>query len=145
MGLDMYLTEEVYVGGELKHRNVRGEVSLTIGDKKLNIDPKTIKTITLPRGYWRKANAIHGWFVVNVQNGKDDCDKYYVPWEKFLELKALCEKVLETKDASLLPPQEGFFFGSTDVNEGYYQDLKDTLEIISKLNPSGDHFYTSSW
>ena len=24
-------------------------------------------------GYWRKANAIHGWFVRNVQNGKDDC------------------------------------------------------------------------
>ena len=26
-------------------------------------------------GYWRKQNAIHNWFVENVQDGIDDCDQ----------------------------------------------------------------------
>ena len=28
--------------------------------------------------YWRKANAIHGWFVYNIQDGVDDQNEYYV-------------------------------------------------------------------
>ena len=28
--------------------------------------------------YWRKANAIHGWFVKNAQQGIDDCRTYSV-------------------------------------------------------------------
>ena len=77
-----------------------------------------------PAGYWRKANQIHGWFVENVQNGVDECKKTYVPKEKLIELKELCEDLLHTKDKQkaqeLLPATSGFFFGSTDTNDKYY-------------------------
>lgn len=45
-------------------------------------------------GYWRKANAIHNWFVENVQNGVDDCGRYEVLESHLHELSQLCEKVL---------------------------------------------------
>lgn len=45
-------------------------------------------------GYWRKANAIHKWFVDNVQNGEDDCDDYSVSKELLEELLNDCYTVL---------------------------------------------------
>jgi len=44
--------------------------------------------------YWRKANAIHHWFVENIQNGIDDCKPFPVSKEKLEELLHICEKVV---------------------------------------------------
>ena len=96
-------------------------------------------------GYWRKANAIHNWFVINVQGGEDDCNEFKVLYEDLLKLKNLCEQVLETKDTTLLPPKEGFFFGVTEIDERYFDDLRNTIEIIDSLDPYGDYYYQSSW
>ena len=46
--------------------------------------------------YWRKANAIHQWFVEHVQNGEDDCGTYEVSVEQLQELRDTCMKVLES-------------------------------------------------
>lgn len=43
--------------------------------------------------YWRKANAIHNWFVENIQNGVDDCGTYEVTKEKLEELLHTCTVV----------------------------------------------------
>jgi hypothetical protein len=49
----------------------------------------------------------------------------------------------------LLPTQSGFFFGSTDYDHGYLQDLEDTIEILetvlSEDNDMSDFYYQSSW
>ena len=45
-------------------------------------------------GYWRKANAIHNWFVQNVQNGEDNCAEYPVSKEQLQELLQTCVKVV---------------------------------------------------
>ncbi len=44
-------------------------------------------------GYWRKANAIHKWFVDNVQNEVDDCDYYEVSKEQLEDLLSICIEV----------------------------------------------------
>ena len=100
--------------------------------------------------YWRKANQIHSWFVREVQNGNDNCGEYYVSQDKLIELLALCKHSLETKDPSLLPPQAGFFFGSTDIDEWYWRDLENTVEQLERIFalPEVDKlsfYYTSSW
>ena len=100
--------------------------------------------------YWRKANQIHSWFVKNVQNGNDDCDSYYVSQDKLIELLALCKHSLENKDPNLLPPQEGFFFGSTDIDEWYWRDLTNTINQLERIFalPEVDKlsfYYSSSW
>jgi len=48
----------------------------------------------------------------------------------------------------LLPTQEGFFFGSTDYNEWYLGDIKNTVALIErclKLPESYAFSYHSSW
>jgi hypothetical protein len=91
------------------------------------------------------ANAIHAWFVKNVQDGVDECQESYVSYEQLVELRDLCKKVIKTKNAELLPPQAGFFFGSTEVDEYYMEDLKETIKIIDALDPDGEYVYRASW
>jgi hypothetical protein len=152
MGLDMYLSRSTYIGGYFEHREVSGKVEVKIKDKILKFNPKSISEIIEQVMYWRKANQIHAWFVKNVQNGVDECQRSYVSFEKLKELYDVVCKALDTKDASILPPQSGFFFGSTDVDDYYWQDLEDTKQILEKIikedseTPEGySYYYQSSW
>lgn len=100
--------------------------------------------------YWRKANQIHKWFVDNVQNGEDNCESYYVSHEQILELLTTARQCLFTKDPSLLPPQGGFFFGGTDIDEWYWNDIKNTINQLKRVSelPEFDKLsfsYQSSW
>jgi hypothetical protein len=51
----------------------------------------------------------------------------------------------------VLPTQSGFFFGSTDYDEDYEDDLKQTIEIVDKAMADYDRdasiyfYYRSSW
>ena len=50
--------------------------------------------------------------------------------------------------SDILPSQPGFFFGSTDIDEYYKQDLEDTittLEAVLAEDGSGDFYYHASW
>jgi hypothetical protein len=107
-------------------------------------------TVEVTCAYWRKANQVHAWFVREVQKGNDNCGEYYVSQDKLKELRDLCQKALDTRDPNLLPPQDGFFFGGTDIDEWYWQDLKNTitqLDRIFALPQLSDlsFSYTSSW
>ena len=108
--------------------------------------------VTAEAAYWRKANAIHAWFVDNVQDGEDDCGHYPVYREQLAELADVCDKVLEDPSQAneLLPTQSGFFFGSTEYDEWYRRNLEYTRDRIRALldNPQleGWEFqYHSSW
>lgn len=82
--------------------------------------------------YWRKANAIHRWFVEHVQDGNDDCDTYEVTVEQLQELRDLCQKVTDDHALapSLLPTTGGFFFGSTDYDDWYFDDVSWTAKQL---------------
>lgn len=48
----------------------------------------------------------------------------------------------------LLPTGEGFFFGSTNYDQWYYQDLEYTRDILTELldeAPNGDLYYEADW
>lgn len=50
----------------------------------------------------------------------------------------------------LLPTQEGFFFGGTDYNEWYLDDIKSTIEMLEPVCTADndgevDYRYQSSW
>ena len=100
-------------------------------------------------GYWRKANAIHRWFVENCQDGIDNCATYYVDEKDLRELRELCKMVLRRKNkaSEILPTQEGFFFGIKDYDEMYFYDIEQTIEICNwALSQDFDYFeYHSSW
>jgi len=101
-------------------------------------------------GYWRKANAIHGWIVANIQDGEDDCNDYDFPLEKIAELYSLCKKIVENptpENCSLLPITRGFFFGTYIIDDYYLQYLSSTMEILKKClkKPNKRYIYGSSW
>jgi hypothetical protein len=153
MGLDQYLSKKIYVGAKWEHRNVKAEVKIEADGKEMKVNPKRITYIIEEVGYWRKANQIHKWFVENVQGGKDDCEEYYVGIEGLKELLEACRQVKDNWETGkeLLPTQEGFFFGSTEYDEYYKQDIEDTIEIIEGIlkeeeeGARGDYYYSSSW
>lgn len=48
--------------------------------------------------------------------------------------------------AEILPTTSGFFFGSTEYDQWYMQNIKDTIEILEPLlEQNGDFYYSSSW
>jgi hypothetical protein len=145
MGLDMYLNEKIITNMDcdddefVEFENVEG--------KKKNIQKNKICCIEVERGYWRKANAIHNWFVKNVQDGIDNCSQYCVSYEKLCALKYVCEKSLDSLEFARenLPTNSNPAFGSQDYDEYYYDYLKSTIKIINSLDGDGLYFYESSW
>lgn len=130
MGLDMYLTKINYVGQECEYNTRTG---FKVESKIPAIKSERISEVVEEVAYWRKANQIHKWFVDNIQDGNDDCREYDVTIEDIEELLSLCEKVLETKNTGLLPLQEGFFFGSMEIDEYYWKDIKYTIDTLKTV------------
>lgn len=100
--------------------------------------------------YWRKANSIHRWFVENVQDCRDECKPHIASKEKLEELLLTCYDVVDKENINLLPSQGGFFFGSTDYDEWYFEDVRNTIEQLEKILKETDFeketiYYLSSW
>lgn len=159
MGLDMYLEARRFVSGYSHSGADENEMFRQIVDTvgMLDAHDERFATVSVNVAYWRKANAIHEWFVKNVQDGEDDCKTYYVSREKLIELEELCRRVVESGEpevaAKLLPTASGFFFGGTDYDEYYFEQIdwtaKRIAEILTKLPDGGmrgvDFYYNSSW
>jgi hypothetical protein len=154
MGLDMYLTAEKFISGYEHDKDENFDKILDL--LKINdADADRAITVDIGVGYWRKANAIHNWFVQNVQDGEDNCARYYVSKEKLEELKHDCEDALraylegdKAEAENILAPTSGFFFGSTEIDEWYAKDLNHTIATIDKcLTKFKDYsfYYRSSW
>jgi len=156
MGLDMYLTAKKYLWSD-KDKAISEQVGEIIGvngdqQRRFNGSSLVVKEISLEAMYWRKANAIHGWFVENCQDGEDNCREYEVERSQLETLRDLCKDILEHPDAerdSDLEPTEGFFFGSYDKDDWYYQDLQNTVEgldrVLKELPEDYSFSYQASW
>lgn len=152
MGLDMFLFKDIYVGGNYEHNNVTGSINLSANGRKIEVNLSRLSSIREEVFYWRKANAIHSWFVENLQDGVDNCGTYYISRNK---LQSLCEEiwdVLQDKGnaKNILPARRGFFFGNEDYDDYYFDDLERTYYGLQSLlkesnSDNGDYYYHSSW
>lgn len=108
--------------------------------------------------YWRKANAIHGWFVENCQDGIDECQESPVHVEQLAALRSACASAITAYEAGdfdaaeeAMTPVGGFFFGSTEIGEWWAHDVARTITEIERLvnlaiETGGVEFtYRSSW
>lgn len=215
MGLDMYLIRKQRYNNYNEgwdSMKMQGKVSTTIP-----LSAKNSVVVETEVAYWRKANAIHRWF---VGEREDDCRPISVGIDRLEELLELCRKVKATAKvkqglarggyggvsddsecvravpryngdellgfelgekttiknieegkeswcmtkcpidgreeyrradnpqqvweiakvisnagevAELLPTQSGFFFGSTDYDEWYLQDIDDTINLLEQV------------
>ena len=152
MGLDQYLYAKQYTSKSSYARPDKFAVLKDVvgSDIKFLVKDSPSISVEMKVGQWRKANAIHAYFVDNCQNGEDDCRESYVDREKLVELLDLCKQVIadHSKADELLSTQSGFFFGSTEYGEWYFQDLEDTVSILENCLSMGDDwsfYYQSSW
>ena len=157
MGLDMYLYRKEYVSTfawtqdekAVKEANLHSVIA-----NHFNIDPNMGGIyVDYCVAYWRKANAIHGWFVNTLADGVDECQPIYISLDRLIELRELANSVVLTPAMAgdILPTQSGFFFGSSDIDEWYISDMKNTVDmldkIISSVSPEDypTFFYQASW
>lgn len=161
MGLDMYLYKREYIsidgafGGDrqAEQRKLFADISEYFGGVSNFAVPHAYIDINV--AYWRKANAIHGWFMSNLAPDQpDECQRLIATVEQLIQLRDLCTQVLA--DHSLaqeeLPTTSGFFFGSGEYNDGYFDDLMQThdqLDDIIKDALDQDYpptfIYQASW
>lgn len=174
MGLDMYLKEHAYIG-HYEYMQTHGEESLKEYKKFEEVvdltgfvntpgDPNSSVSLELNIAYWRKAHAIHGWFVQNVQGGRDECQDAYVSFENLEQLLADCKQAIDDPELAkeTLPATDGFFFGMNrdePYDEWYWSDLRDTVKMLQPIvdrtrkamQKSGktyapcEFYYQSSW
>jgi hypothetical protein len=170
MGLDMYLDAEIYTSRYSAPSLAQDLDAIVLRHCGLARDPEDARmlqaTLSVRVGYWRKANAIHAWFVDQIQGGKDECQRTRVPHDKLAWLGAIANDALVAFKAEkwdrvleLLPPRGGFFFGSVDLDEWFERDLERTIKIVSEAlaarerlisGPEGgrvemEFYYRASW
>lgn len=149
MGLDMYLYIEKYeseyeVEFEEREKFRNKIMERLYPDEMLPLmkSMDTKRQITLSRiaryevGYWRKANAIHNWIIQNcTTDGTDDCRPIYIDTSDAEKLRDICNEVLRDKSKApeFLPTAEGFFFGGTEYDDGYMEDVRYTSELLSEI------------
>lgn len=132
--------------------------------------------------YWRKANAIHQYFVTYgklAHDGAQDVGYYYIDKQDLIHLIERITSVLNGPEISetityhkiaddmnevhedvkynldielakeILPTTSGFFFGSTEYNHWYHEDLVRTLDLIKGEIAAVPHnetwYYYASW
>lgn len=81
--------------------------------------------------YYRKVNFLYAYFADRLDN-----EQCIVTLEDCKKIIKYAETILETRDTDLaeklLPTQSGFFFGSTEYDDYYFDDVKDVLEQFSE-------------
>jgi hypothetical protein len=154
MGLDMYLYKVYFINqGEHYKPEYRYKINITYGGEPSHIPTDLITEIKTKVLYWRKANAIHQWFLHNVQEGEDDCGTHEVSKEQLQLLLDTINKILspkvspkeevldrmvrkstrEKKAKELLPTTSGFFFGPTDYDEYFFDELQNTAQQLKTI------------
>ena len=72
-----------------------------------------------------------------------------VGWSDGKPMMEEVEVYVSPEIEELLPTTDGFFFGSTEYDEHYVSDIKNTITgletILSEDNTNGELYYASSW
>ena len=150
MGLDMYLRSETYVPGwehasdeqKAKYRVILEQIGLTA---PICEDAPSL-TVRVTVAYWRKANAIHQWFVAHVQGDKDECQVSYVSRDNLEELLDTCKKVQASFKLVPARAQNGYMLTEEGKRERIIEDGEaiEDPSVAMELLPAQDGFFFGS-
>lgn len=98
--------------------------------------------------YFRKFNFIYEYFFDRLKD--EECEVYKSDVASIIER---CDKILENHSLapSLLPTRSGFFFGSTEYDKYYFDDVEHCKTVMSNLlkkmeeHPDLRCFVAMSW
>ena len=116
---------------------------------------KSVQTETIYQiGYFRKFNALHSYIVKTFADGVDNCQAILLHKEDVEQIKKVLDDVLNANTAEkakeILPTQSGFFFGGTDYDEFYFEEVKDAADLMQSFLDNFDFesyqlVYQASW
>jgi len=111
MGLDMYLTGEIYIPTDWENP-----------ENNLYEDGYRVKGRYLDLGYWRKHPDLHGFIVKTFAEGVDECQRIE------LSVRAM-QQIIAAIEDDQLPKTSGFFFGESENDD---DQKKEAIEIFTK-------------
>lgn len=146
MGLDMYLSAKRYLWNISDDDKALAEkIGAEVGGESIG----QTKEVAREAFYWRKAWAIHHWFVINAQNGDDNCREYCVSRDLLKELLYTLQKV--DRNPSLAEDILPFQAEDKDGKEWELEQVRRTIPALDKLindesiKDHWDFYYQSSW
>ena len=146
MGLDMYLSAKRYLWNISDDDKALAEkIGAEVGGESLG----QTKEVAREAFYWRKAWAIHHWFVINAQNGDDNCREYWVSRDLLRELLDTLQRV--DKNPSLTEDILPLQADDADGIEWELEQVRRTIPALEKLindesiKDQWDFYYQSSW
>lgn len=172
MGLDMFLVRRKKGTQEIREEFTdlvdKLETKYQGDDNKLELIGKFTKAIidvvdcgSEELAYWRKANHIHAWFNQRLANGNiEDCTHVPVTKEDVMDLVSDCQSVIDLHKKggnkwkefaeATLHCESGFFFGSTEYDEYYLDQTKETISMLNQAlrnwdNYTYEYFYYAWW
>lgn len=141
MGLDMYL----YTYPEEQEENYKKIFELS------NEESNKLWDETYEIGYWRKCNFLHKFLCTNGQLIENEI-LYIIPRATlydFLEKAVKVVKKHSTKfSQNTLPTCAGFFYGSTEYDDYYYEWVLEEISKVAEILKNYDDekfLYYASW
>lgn len=86
--------------------------------------------------YFRKYNWLYGWVRRKLKlHELENCEHYKLTRSMINDLIDDITKVLSDHSLAekLLPTEDGFFFGSTEYDDWYFDDLRDAKTQLTQL------------
>ena len=180
MGLDMNLSRKTYVKNWEHQKPEEKHTITIEGPKKDLIKTERISHVEEDIMYWRKANAIHQFLLDGREDNCEEVGvptrrikELYDICERIIKECPLEDgvvnngqvlingqwvpstemgKIMTNQElaAKLLPTTSGFFFGSTDYDQWYYDDIVRTHKVLGELMQEpkwdyADYVYNASW
>lgn len=99
-------------------------------------DKSTGKIVDNKVMYWRKANQIREWIVSNAGYDRmNNCVEFPLSKETLIRLRDDCKRVIDNKELAreILPTRSGFFFGDTEYDDWYFDDIRTTYVKLKEI------------
>ena len=148
----MYLRKETYVKNWDFHKpEEKWNITATRGGKPSRIRLERVCYITEEIAYWRKFNALHAFIVNHFADGVDECQKIFLYDVELKKIHHTLKTILDDTSLAgeLMPPSQGFFFGSYEIDEWYWKDVENTYKVFSEILSDGEdyreYYYQASW
>lgn len=139
MGLDMYLSKKTFIWGRDEHK-----LEILLDGKPFpGVNIEKVSYIEEEVGYWRKANAIHQWFVEEVQDGEDNCGTCWVSLAKLQELLDTVNEVLESFELIDGQVSDGYTFDEKGEKVYFFSPGKVVKDptVAQELLPTQEGFF----
>lgn len=148
MGLDQY----IYISKENLTDNYYENLGEAVYEND-EIQYYNDTSVLTEIAYFRKSNWLHGYFdrLCEERTGHEigDCEYFVFNKRDLHTLLETVRDVIATDSVAYaedwLPPQSGFFFGSTAIDDYYFEDLQDFVDTMEKWEDSDEQFVYYAW